>query len=158
MSDDIQERGIGYFFLAAIPFVLGLAAIVWFSVWITGHNFNRQVTEEHRAADAVGEKVLPKGPMKITIRNNPRECVKVEDVHFEGDDLWVYSRRTCGNAGSYVELHWREITADGTVVKTGYTNHDFNDMDTGQRTEYKPYGFEVDPRAVELVISITGNV
>lgn len=145
-NESTQSKGIGFFFMAAIPCVLGLAAATWLGVVVSDHDFSRQTSQEHRAADAVGEKTLPKAPLKIEIRNDPHRCVKVEDAHFDGDDLWVYTRRLCGSSQDYTEMHWREVAADGTVVRAGWTNNGFDDMDIGQRTEYKPYDFQIDPR------------
>lgn len=152
MSEEVKVKGFSELCLAVIPWILGLAAVVWFGLYVSVHEFNRTVTQEKRAADWVGEKTPPKAAVKLVIKNRERGCTKIESAHFDGDDLWVYAQRICGGPG-YAEIHWKAVAADGTVVSAGYDNSTgLESADDGERAEYKPYSYKPDPRTTAVIL------
>jgi hypothetical protein len=134
------QRNIGRFFLSAIPLVLGVAAATWFGLWITGHNYSKQLaaekhelTQEQRAAVYVGARVRPQGKLVAEIDNKScLEIVRVDvDTEKKGypyDDadyqysLIMYAQNKCGEDLTYAAYHWQAVSPNGTLLEADYKN------------------------------------
>lgn len=133
-------RNVGRFFLFAIPLVLGLGASAWFGLWITGHNFNRQVeaekhelSQQERSAVFVGAGTKPKGKLAIEIVK--KDCLTViradidtvkKGYPYEDTDYWyslvLYAQSNCQQILDYAKYQWELISPNGVVLKSGYEN------------------------------------
>ena len=142
------HRNIGRFFLFAVPLVLGLAATVWFSLWVSGYEFQQkkasvahELTQQERAAVYVGAQVRPKG--KLAVQLSQDGCFKIvradldtkkRDYPFEDSSdysLLLYGQDLCvkthhdygiGDDTGYREWHWAAISPNGTLISGGYDN------------------------------------
>lgn len=120
-------RNVGRFFLAAIPWILGLAAAVWFGVYVGIHNFRHELSQEElehirqqRAAVYVGAENRPTGKMKVDIV--PNWCVSIIRVDVDGENLLLYGRNDCHTKVDYVVWKWQEVSPNGTSLHTEWTN------------------------------------
>lgn len=119
---DSDVRNFGRLCLALIPWALGIGAAVWLGVWITGHDFRHQLSQEDRAAVYTGAEQRPKSKVVITII--PRDCTEVTRADIDGSALLIYARNDCHKRLDYMEWHWQSVSPNGTVLKDGYTNGD----------------------------------
>jgi hypothetical protein len=149
-------KGVSTFFYFAIPAVLALAALWWLAFGQGLHFFVRQISQEQRAATAVGADPLPKESMKITISDPRDAAVRVEKVEIDGGDLWVYYKNFGATRASYIKLLWRLVGPDGTVLKSreGYVdiysrNSAAGSLEPGERGEAQ-FKIPSDPRSVRL--------
>jgi len=152
------DRGIGTFFLFAIPAVLGLAAIWWLVFGQELHYFSRALSQEKRHAEIVGASPLPKEVMKIVLKNQRDSPLRIERAEIDGGDLWVYYKNDGNGTLEYIRLKWELIAPDGTIVKAqdGYVEvYSENDapgsLEPTQKGEAH-YKIPSDPRAVSLVL------
>jgi len=151
-----KPSGIAVWILCGILVLIGLSTAV--SIYIRLHFFNRTTAQEQRSSEWVGEKVPPKAPVKIEVRNDPHVCIRIEFAGLNSDHLYVFVRRLCGKAGDYAEGHWRAEAADGTVIDSGYTNWQVDNEDKGQRAEWDPWQYETfDARITKVVIWTSGE-
>ncbi len=131
---------------------LGVGATVWLGFFITHHQWQRQLSQEVRGVEWVGEKELPKAPIIVTVHN--AGCVHIERAVVNSDHVEIKFRRVCGSSGDYSIFRWRE-KANNTVIAADWTNHGFNEMATGEDFDWKPEEWTldtIDPRATELVL------
>ena len=154
--EELKVTGISTLAYWAIPAVLGLAALYWLAFAEGAHSFRRLLSQESRHAEIVGAKVIPREPMKITITNSRDAVVIVDRAEVDGKDLWVYYKNVSQGRIHGIELEWRLIAPDGTVLKSKlgyveiYSENDAPDaLDAGERGEAK-YELPTDPRAVSL--------
>lgn len=117
---DAGLRNIGRFFLMGIPLMLGLGAAAWLGVYAGTHDFKRQLSQEDRAAIAVGAPVRPKGPMKIDIV--PSRCLPIMRADIDGSVLRLYVENLCGPI-TYMRWSWTMLSPDGTAIHSGWTEH-----------------------------------
>jgi hypothetical protein len=98
-------RNIGRLFLWSIPLSLGVAATVWFGLWVSGWEFQQkkaeiahELTQQERSAVYVGAEIRPKGKLAVQIID--KSCFKIvrADIDlksngYESDALkgYVYS-------------------------------------------------------------------
>lgn len=142
--------------ICAILVLVGISAAL--TIYIRLHYFNKEMAQESRTAQWVGEKEPPKPPIKIEVRNNKRSCIKIEFAGLDSDHLYVFVRRVCGAAGDYAEGHWRAEAADGTVINSGYTNWQVDNADKGQRSEWDAWEYEkFDARTTKVVLWVSGD-
>lgn len=111
-------RNIGRYYLAMIPFALGIGAAVWLGVWVYGHTLYKAVAQEERAAVYVGAAAKPQGKIAIEI-DNSRSCVKVSRADYNGWSLYIYSRNDCSMLIHYLSYHWQTISPNNTVLHEG---------------------------------------
>lgn len=114
-------RNIGRYYLAMIPFVLGIGVAVWFGLWVYGHTLYKAVAQENRAAVYTGAAPRPKGKIAIEI-DNSRSCVKIPRADYNGWSLYVYSRNDCNKQVDYLNYHWQTLSPNNTVLQEGFTN------------------------------------
>lgn len=155
MSDelDVVEKvgRIGAWW-SAIFVLIGLGMMIWLGYFVAHHDWTRQLSQESRAAEWVGEKIPPRAPLKIIIKNSG--CLRITRARVDDDEFMVDIQRVCGKAGDYAEFHWRMI-ANNFVLKSGYENWRVDEVDTGEIIEWKEPGFDgfsVDPRATEMIL------
>lgn len=145
-----KDIGIVGILFTLIVIGLGVAGVVWLGFVMTGHDFGNQVSQEHRAAEWVGEKTPPKAPIKIIVKNGSG-CIKIDHVRIEGDHLRILTHRVCGVSGDYAEVHWR-VVANNTVIDSGYTNWQVTASDVGQFSEFIP-DIQTDDRVTEIDVN-----
>jgi hypothetical protein len=133
-------RNIGRFFLFSIPLTLGLAAAVWFGLWVAGYDFQKEkaadkheLSQEERSAVFVGAGVKPKG--KLAVEMVQKTCFTITRADFDTkkkghpyDDsdyvysLILYGQNNCNHDLSYASWHWEMISPNGVILNTGYSN------------------------------------
>jgi hypothetical protein len=143
--------------LCATALILGSGglALNWLRWKITDHNFDRQVSQEERRAEAVQALPLPKEPIGIVIKNKPRFCIQIERAEIDGDRIVVYAKNVCQSDADYFEIHWKPKAPDGTVLKGNYQNWTKGKIEAGERFEFI-HRFDADPRAVVVELSVRG--
>lgn len=160
MSDRIDnvEQASKIGILWTLVFVgLGVGATIWLGFFITEHQWNRDLAQEKRSAEWVGQKDPPKAPVKITVRN--QGCLKVTRAIIDDDQSTIFLQRICGKSGDYAELRWKQ-KANETVVYTNYTNWGVDGIGKGEQLEFdlRSYeGFELDPRTTEVVLETSSR-
>ncbi len=117
---DSGYRNFGRLALSLIPWGLGLGAAVWLGVWVAGHDFRHQLSQEDRAAVYTGAVEKPKGKVKLVVVH--RDCVEVTRADFDGAALLLYTRNNCHQFLLYMEWHWEAVSPNGTVIAQGYMN------------------------------------
>ena len=140
---DAGIRSIGRFFLFAIPLVLGLAASVWLGVWIQSHYFQKELSQEDRAAVYTGAQERPKS--KVIIQILPHDCTHLTRVDLDGSDLLMYATNDCHAPLDYLAWHWQFVSPDGTVISEGYDNSCPKPRLPGDKAECVPYSGSVKP-------------
>jgi hypothetical protein len=121
VSDNLQEKGIGSFFLALIPWALAIGLGAWFGLYVSFHDFDHQESQEKRAAVYVGAQTPPKSKVKIEIV--PHDCTHITRADIDGTQLMLYAQSTCqGRKLDYLEWHWQMIAPDSTAIQAGYEN------------------------------------
>jgi hypothetical protein len=123
MSEDglnSGARNVGRFFLMAIPYVLGLGAMMWLGVYVGVHDFHRQLTQEERAAVYTGAQERPKAKMVVEIVAH--DCSHITRADIDGGDLVLYSRNDCHQDLDYLVWYWQEVSPNGTILNQGYNN------------------------------------
>ena len=120
--------GIGAFFFAAIPWILGCAAVVWLG-FFTGiiqfrHQqsaYRQQQTVQQRMDNRVGVTAPLKEPVKLIIL--PRHgCIKIEKAFLDGSRMTVYLHSNCQTFMDYYQLHTVGRSPDRTIVWSDYEN------------------------------------
>lgn len=109
---------------------LGLAATAWFGVYITGHEFSRQVVQEQKQ-DAQEQRKLTfinpqaeaeKAPPALEIRNVTKGCVQLTNAEFDGRRLTMFADNECRSPIDYLAWHWQLKSSAGVVINQGYMN------------------------------------
>lgn len=113
-------RNFGRLALMCIPFALGIGASVWLGAYIGVHDFEKQLSQEGRAAIAVGAAVRPTAKIKIEIK--PQPCAAVTRADLEGQTLRLYATNDCGQRIRYMVWKYAFVSPNGTVLKDGWTN------------------------------------
>lgn len=134
-----------------------VGCILWFVLFLDAHYFNRQVSQEARANDAVGANPLPKAKLEIIIRNKRDSCRVVDKVKLDGSNLWVYWHKVCtDNYGIQADhISWKGYAPDGTVVTSG--RDEAAELEPGEKGEFHTERFDTDPRVVKVVIEANWN-
>lgn len=113
-------RSFGRLMLALIPWALAVGFSAWLGFWIALHQYRHELSQEDRAAVYVGAKDRPKD--KITIEILPHGCTLVTKADVDGDRLLMYARNECHKTLDYVAWNWQEVSPDGTIIRSGWTN------------------------------------
>ena len=132
--------------------ICAIAAVYWLFFAQDARQFGREVSQENRLASAVGAKPLPVEPLKIEIKENKRGCGVLESIELTDKGFISYIRNRCATRVN-VELHWKQIAPDGTVVNSGWT-YAAHDLSQNEREEWNnsfSYEFISDPRVVRDV-------
>ena len=116
--------GIGAFFYAAIPWILGCAALVWFGFCMGVIEFNHQQVVQQRMDNRVGVTAPLVAP--VTLKILPEDgCIKIERAYLDGSRATLYIANHCERTLDYYELHFQGIAPDGTVIWGTYENTAF---------------------------------
>lgn len=158
MKEEVEVKvgGVSTFFYFAIPAVLALAAIWWLAFGEGLHSFNRQVSQEDRAAQAVGAAPLPKAAINVVIKNKHADCHVIDKAVLDGGDLWIYWHNACSEPVKDSTIAWSSIAPDGTMIKSGW-DYTHQDLDGGQKAEYHFSEVDADPRTVTLEVKARWN-
>lgn len=114
-------RNVGRFFLMAVPLILALGATAWLGFYMGVHDVRKQLSQEERAAIAVG---VTDGPLvgRYRIEIERPDCVTVTRADLDGSTLYLYATNTCRRAIRYLAWHIALVSPDGTILHTKYTN------------------------------------
>ena len=107
---------VGRFFLALIPWALGIGFTVWLGAWIGVSKYKHDVSQERRAAVYVGAENKPEEKLKIQVIKHDSTTITKADVN--GEDLMIYARNDGGKL-DYMAWHWKLISPDGTAIAEG---------------------------------------
>jgi len=152
-----MENSQRWVVIVVLSFVaIGVGCVVWFGFFSNVHFFNREISQEQRANEAVGAKVLPKAPLQIVIKNKPNECRVIDSARLDGSDLWVYYHNACNRTTTDDTIHWNGIAPDGTVIVSGWT-YTRSDLESGQKAEFHADDLKDDPRMVTLEVKARWN-
>jgi hypothetical protein len=113
-------RNFGRLALSFIPFALGVGLLVWLGFAIGVSNYKNQMDQERRSAIYVGAETLPKEKIKLKITK--KDCTTIARADVKGNTLIMYAKNECQQDINYIAWHWRSISPDGTIIKSGYTN------------------------------------
>lgn len=111
------SRNFGRLALFSVPLSLGLAAAVWLGVWIDAHYFRKAVSQEQRAAIAVGASVRPSSPIKIVF--DDRNCLRTTKADLSGRDLTIYVKNECASRVDWLRVRWQLLAVDDTIIRSG---------------------------------------
>jgi len=143
-------KNIGRFFLALIPWALGIGFAVWLGVYTALHQIHREALQEQRAAQFTGAVERPKSKLKIEVLD--KSCLHITHVDVDGDDLALYGKNDCHRTINYPQWDWELASPNGTIVKQGYANGGTCPVPkiAGSTAECKPYNYSQDDRAETL--------
>lgn len=110
------------FFLALIPWALGIGAMAWIATCVSIHEYRRQIKQENRRATYVGAEKRPEAKLRIEVVK--RGCLNITRVDAEEKVLTMYVRNDCHAPipRGYMEYHWQELAPDRTAIHENYTN------------------------------------
>ena len=145
---DIKISGVSQFFFAAIPWILGLAALTWLAFFSGWFNFSHYVTVLKRMDNRVGVFRPLKNPVKLTLKKEG--CLHVERGFLDGNTVTMYIKNDCTHPVDYYEWHWKAIAPDGTVIAQQYSNTN-DGMEAGETVE-RTMDVTGDRRTVEVVV------
>lgn len=139
-------RNAGRLALWSIPLSLGLAATVWFGLWVSGYEFQKhkeaevhEMSQRERSAVYVGASVKPKSKLAIEIAD--RSCFKIVRADIDTrkkdwpENAYEYSLILYGqNVGcklhmeymaseNAAEWHWQTVSPNGTILKSGSSGY-----------------------------------
>lgn len=124
-NEDGREAGArnwGRFALFLIPLVLGIAASIWLGVYIGTHRFNRELSQEDRAANAVGAEVRPTDKITFDLKKNQKHCAPVTRADLDGKTMRLYATNNCGVELTGMDWWYALVSPDGTILHDGYMN------------------------------------
>jgi hypothetical protein len=124
---EASSRNWGRLALGLIPLALGAAASVWLGMYIQAHRFGRVLSQEDRAAVAVGAEVRPKGKIAIDTATAQKYCAPITRADLDGDTLRLYATNDCKVALTGMDWHYEQLSPNGTVLHDGYMNQRGND-------------------------------
>jgi hypothetical protein len=127
MNDESRaSRGVGSFFFAAIPAIIGVAFLIWLSFFSGCFDFKHHVAEvsdedrvKQRMDNRVGVTEPLSAPVAVTIRKE--DCIKVSKAFLDGSSLTAYVTNTCGEYDKWPELHWAARSPDRTIIHQNYS-------------------------------------
>jgi hypothetical protein len=138
-------RNFGRLCLALILLALGLGASVWFGIYVGVHQFQHTLSQEERAAVAVGAAVRPEAPIAVALVK--RDCTEVTRADLDGSALVILARNGCHDTLSYFEWHWELLSPTGVVLKSGYRNYQCPIPNVGETAECRFESIPTDDRA-----------
>lgn len=97
-----------------------VGCVVWLSFFRDAHDFHHDLSQQDRAAQAVGATERPTSKMQIEIQR--RMCANITDADIDGKDLTVHARNDCHRGFDYLEYHYELLSPDGTAIAGGYHN------------------------------------
>lgn len=149
-----EARNVGRFFLAMIPWALGIGLFAWIGVYAALHEIAKEKAQENRAAVYTGAVTRPKE--KIAIEILPHDCSHITTADLDGDDLMLYATNTCHEKidVNYFEWHWQTVSPNGTLLRSGYTNSAFDcpmPLRPGDKAECK-FTIDDDDRTAKIQV------
>src|SRR5687768_17562289 len=90
---EASARNLGRLALAAIPAVLGLAAIWWAAAMFGWIGIIREKRLIDRTMKSVGIQSEPMAPIVMVHADAP--CLKIESSFMDGSEVVFYARNTC---------------------------------------------------------------
>lgn len=157
-----QSRGIGSFFFAAIPAILGCAALTWLG-FATGivefsHSeaaYQKKQTYEGRRDARVGVNGELLKPIDLVYSS--RGCVRIDRAYLDTQTLTIYIHNTCPTERRYVKWRVAELSPDGTAVssKSAYLEDD-GTIEADEKQEITVTTSD-DARVVKMVATIDGG-
>lgn len=119
---EASRRNFGRLALSAIPWVLGMGSSVWFGVYLGLHQFRREISQEQRAAVAVGAQARPKGKIAFDFTAAQTYCAGITRGDVEGATMRLYAFNDCHKPLTGMDWHYEMLSANGTVLHAGKTN------------------------------------
>lgn len=137
---------------------VAIGCSMWLGFFKDAHYFNRDLSQEKRGAEWVGQnpEVPPSKPIEFEIHNHG--CLRVDRALVDGDTLTFELTRVCGSADDYAEMHWR-AKAGNTVIASGSENWQVDGVGLGEQKIFEinnSYEFKADPRITSIVVSTKG--
>lgn len=153
--ENFRDTAIGAFIFACIPWILAAGMSSWLTFYIMDHNFQKQLQQEKRMAVYTGiDKPLTE-KVKINVTNDG--CISISTAEFDGRTILAYFESKCINNPKLVELRWKALSPNNTIIKNGYEHCETPDKE--ERTECKAAVFhdydKYDDRisTVQLIVS-----
>lgn len=141
---------LGY---SLIPAALAIGALYWLSFGQGLHYFQRELAQEKRRAEIVNATPLPTAPLEIRLDERRDASLVIERAEIDGSALWVYLKNIGQQKKRFIQIHWKLIAPDGTVVKAGANYASLrggpDELEPGERAEVK-LNVDADPRATVL--------
>lgn len=113
---EASSRNWGRLGLGLIPLALGLGAAVWLGTYIEAHRFGRALSQEDRAATAVGAGRRPAAKLVIDITSAQTYCAGATRADADGEMLRVYATNDCLKPLTGMSWHYDELSPDGTTL------------------------------------------
>lgn len=154
----IDIKGLSTFFLWSIPAALGLAAIYWL-IFVRGFmEVRRGIVMDSRHNEIVGAKSIPRGAIQMAIVDVKPDGPVIERAEIVGSDLTVWVRndgqRTVQGVIDAVEVEWKAIAPDGTIVSSGHGYCNFGVSLKPQQKSECSFSIEADRRMKRLEVAI----
>lgn len=115
---EASARNWGRLALGLIPLALALGASTWLGFYIGVHKFNRQLSQEDRAAIAVGAWERPKSRIVIDRQSGQKFCAGVTRADVDGETIRLYATNDCGKTLTDMAYHWEALSPNGTIIES----------------------------------------
>ena len=121
-QDEVKVTGgIGAFFYAVIPWILGCAAVAWFGFYTGVIEFHHRQAVQRRMDNRVGVTAPLVAP--VTLKILPEHgCIEIERGYLDGNRVTLYIANRCERTVDYYELRFQGIAPDGTSIWSTYEN------------------------------------
>jgi hypothetical protein len=161
--EEVKISGVSTFFLYSIPWILGMAALVWLA-FLTGlvefsHSqsaYAKRQTYEGRREERVGVNGEILKPVDLIFSN--RGCFKIERAFLDTQTLTIYIHNTCAQKREFAHYTVKEYAPDGTIVHSvnEYLPTDDAELDAGDKIEIETQTSS-DARVVKIVVGTDGG-
>jgi len=157
MEESRQSRGLGSFFFAAIPWVLGMAALTWLGFYtgiITFHQAQLAIQKSEAVQGRMDGRVGVDGDVRdpVSLTFHGRGCIKVERAYLDLGTMTAYLHNTCNREIRDIRYSWREVSPDGTTVKSGWDYLSGSDDMAGDEKREQQVQIDIDDGRVKGVV------
>src|SRR5579863_10526030 len=136
-----------------VLFVAGaVGASLWFGFFRDVRSDIRDQAQQQRENKAVNADPLPVAKLQVELKNNKRSCAYLDSVEIADGGFIVYFHNSCSVPSGHIELNWKQVAVDGTVVNTGGTYIVNDALDAHEKAEWNndfAYEWKSDPRIVK---------
>jgi len=145
-----EKGGVGWFFFSMIPAALAGAALMWLAFYTGVLDWQKTRRIEGRMDARVGVRGELTAPVDLIIRKTG--CLQVSRAYLDDGKLTTYTTNSCPSDSGYWELHWNQISPDGTVIATRYENWSASEGISSGATVEGTFDLKEDSRTAKVIV------
>lgn len=145
-----QTGGVGAFFYGAIFPTIAIGLVISFGFYTGVVEWHKKQIIEGRMDARVGVNADLRDPVLLLYHG--RGCIEVQRAFLDGDTLTAYLHNKCARDIKNISFSWRELSPEGTTVKS-YSNYlSGNDDMTADEKREQSTTIPVDDKRVQTVV------